>query len=173
MKKFFMTSALALIIALSGCGEAEPKKTEQTENSETAVKSTREDIPFEDGQLYAAALIGYQSLEDFPWYQDRYLDGDSTPLHHVSDGEYYLIIPRYPDMHLSLYKNNMETMIPEMFFEEDDAEPFIIQCNMSDIFADTEIRLEYEGEEAVFTPYVSLKDGAVEIGEKGLNLTKK
>ena len=48
----------------------------------------------------------------------------------------------------------------------------ILQCNASDIFADATIRLTYEGETAEFSPFISLKDGSVDLGTQGLDLTK-
>ena len=47
-----------------------------------------------------------------------------------------------------------------------------MQCNVSDIFADVTVRLEYNGETAEFSPFISLKDGTLMIGERGLDLTE-
>ena len=42
----------------------------------------------------------------------------------------------------------------------------------SDIFADAVIRLTYQDESVEFSPFLSLKDGSVDIGARGLDLTK-
>ena len=134
--------------------------------------SKRDIIPFEAGQLYAAAYLGYQAIEDWDYYAERYLDSDKLPVHYVSDGDYYLVIPRYDGMSLSLYVNDVDTGLGMLRFQDPDCGPFVIQCNASDIFTDVTVLLEYNGETAEFSPFISLKDGSVMIGERGLDLTK-
>ena len=138
---------------------------------DTAV-SKRDAIPFEAGQLYAVAYLGYQTTDGLDYYAKRYLDSDKLPIHYVSDGDYYLVIPRYDGMSLSLYVNDFETSLGTLRFRDPDCRPFIIQCNVSDIFADVTVRLEYNGETAEFSPFISLKDGSLMIGERGLDLTE-
>lgn len=134
--------------------------------------SKRDQIPFSDGQDYAVAHLGYQEIEDLDYYVQRYLDSSEVPIHYLSSGDYYLIIPRYEGMELSLYVNNMETSDSSLFYQEADCQPFIIQCNVSDIFPDATIELTYQGKTVSFSPFISLKDGALDIGEHGLDLTK-
>lgn len=114
--------------------------------------SKRDAIPFEAGQLYAVAYLGYQTADGLNYYAQRYLDGDKLPVHYVSDGDYYLVIPRYNSMSLSLYVNDFEASLGTLRFRDPDCEPFVIQCNVSDIFADVTMRLEYNGETAEFSP---------------------
>ena len=64
--------------------------------------SKRDGIPFQEGQYYAVAHLGYQQIEDLDVYVDRYLDSDQLPIHYLSGGDYYLVIPRYAGMKLSL-----------------------------------------------------------------------
>ena len=132
----------------------------------------RDAIPFEDGQYYAAAYLGYQQIDDLDYYVERYLEDDSLPIHYLSTGDYYLVIPRYGHMEFSLYRNDLESSQPILIYQDPDCEPFILQCNASDIFADATIRLTYEGETAEFSPFISLKDGSVDLGTQGLDLTK-
>ena len=134
--------------------------------------SKRDGIPFEAGQLYAAAYLGYQTTDSLNYYVERYLDGDKLPIHYVSDGDYYLVIPRYDGMSLSLYVNDLETSLGTLRFLDPDCGPFVIQCNASDIFADVTVRLKYNGEIAEFSPFISLKDGSIILGELGLDLTE-
>ena len=134
--------------------------------------SKRDAIPFEAGQLYAVAYLGYQTSDGLDCYAERYLDSGKLPVHYVSDGDYYLVIPRYDGMALSLYVNDVETSLGTLRFWDPDCGPFVIQCNASDIFSDATVLLEYNGEEAEFSPYISLRDGALMIGERGLDLTR-
>lgn len=140
--------------------------------SSQAQTSKRDSIPFTDGQSYAVAHLGYQEIEDLDYYVQRYLDSDDIPIHYLSSGDYYLIIPRYEGMELSLYANDFNTSQSTLFYQESDCQPFIIQCNVSDIFADATIELTYQGETVSFSPFISLKDGSLDIGEHGLDLTK-
>ena len=73
-------------------------------------------------------------------------------------------------MSLSLYRNDMESGRATLLYEDPDCGPFLLQCNVSDIFPDATIRLTYEGVSVEFSPFVSLKDGAVDIGSCGLDL---
>lgn len=134
--------------------------------------SKRDQIPFTDGQSYAVAHLGYLEIEDLDYYVQRYLDSDDIPIHYLSSGDYYLIIPRYEGMELSLYVNDFNTSESTLFYHETDCQPFILQCNVSDIFPDATIELTYQGEKVSFSPFISLKDGSLDIGEHGLDLTK-
>ena len=111
-------------------------------------------------------------MEDLSYYTQRYLDSGDLPIHYFSPGEYYLIIPRYPDMSLALYKNDIQTGQPALVYEDPVCEPFLIQCNISDIFSDVTVELAYQGETVSFSPYISLKDGSVQVGERGLDLSR-
>ncbi len=133
----------------------------------------RDTIPFSEGQLYAVAHLGYQQIENLDYYAEHYLDSDALPIHYLSDGDYYLVIPRYDGMSLSLSQGNIETLGSVLIFEDPNCQPFIIQCNASDIFADAIIHLTYGEEEAEFSPFISLKDGSVDIGPNGLLLTEE
>lgn len=93
--------------------------------------SKRDSIPFTEGQFYAAAYLGYQQMEDLDYYVEQYLDSDQVPIHYLSDGDYYLVIPRY-----------------------------------------AVVRLTYGDETVEFSPFISLKDGSVDIGDQGLDLTR-
>lgn len=147
-----------------------PNHTDPTPDSTPTSK--RDAILFEAGQLYAVAYLGYQTADGLNYYAQRYLDSEKLPIHYVSDGDYYLVIPRYDGMSLSLYVNDLETSLGTLRFQDPDCGPFVIQCNVSDIFADVTVRLEYNEEMAEFSPFISLKDGALMIGERGLDLTE-
>lgn len=130
------------------------------------------EIPFANEQLYAVACVGYGDDVALAEYRERYLDGASVPVHYVSDGETYLIIPRFADMTLRLYVNDMETSSQTLIYEEENCRPFAVRCNISDIFPDVTISFT-RGETTVeFSPYLSLKDGTLQPGKFGLDLTR-
>lgn len=152
---------LVCMLGLVGCNSAQEE-----------VLSKHDNIPFADKQLYAVAYLGYEEIEDLAFFEERYLDDERLPIHYFSKGEYYLIIPRYDAMDVCLYRNDLETMNKTLVYESKSCKPFIIQCNISDIFSDVTITFTYQGETIEFSPYISLMDGSVVVGERGLNITK-
>ena len=153
-----------LCIALTACTQAAPSEEEPA--------LPYENITFQEGQLYAAASLGWEEMEGLSDYQTAYLKGESVPVHYISPGEFYLIIPRYPDMAVKLYQNDINGAAPVLLFEAENCVPFVVQCNISDIFSDLTVELSYGGEAVSFSPYISLKDGSVQVGERGLELKK-
>ena len=153
-----LCSLLLLPLLLAGCAP------------ETG--SRRDNIPFSEDALYAVAYLGYQEMSSLDYYAGQYLDDEALPVHYLSDGDFYLIIPRYDGMELALCRNDLETSQPNLIYQDPDCRPFILQCNASDIFADATIRLTYKDETAEFSPFISLKDGSVDIGTQGLDITK-
>ena len=158
-RAFFYFPLLLCLFLLDGCGGVEEV-------------SKRDNIPFQEGQLYAAAYLGYQQIDDLDYYLERYLDDGELPVHYLSGGDFYLVIPRYDGMALALSRSDIETLQSTLIYEDPDCRPFLLQCNASDIFADAVIRLTYQDESVEFSPFLSLKDGSVDIGAGGLDLTK-
>lgn len=117
-------------------------------------------------------ILGYNEINELSFYVQNYLDSENIPIHYFSQGEYYLVIPRYSNMTVMLYKNDMQTTQSSLIFEEKECRPFIIQCNVSDIFSDATVCLTYNEETVEFSPFISLKDGTVEVGDRGINITK-
>lgn len=170
---------LILALLLGGCGllegpgeEPGGELPEQQTEPEQKPESKLDAIPFEDGQLYAAAYLGYQEIGDMDYYAQMYLDSPDLPVYHVSDGDYYLIIPRYAGMSMTLSALDIETSLPTVLAEVPDCGPFIVQCNISDVVEDALIRLERGGDSVEFSPFLSLENGAPVMGERGLDLTK-
>ena len=158
---FCFLMLLPLCLLLSGCSSPAAESP-----------SKRNQISFAGDQLYAVAHLGYLKMTDYDFYREAYLDSD-PPIHYFSAGDYYLVIPRYDGMGLALYRNDLETSAAALVYEDGDCRPFILQCNASDIFPDATIRLTWEGESAEFSPFLSLMDGSLDIGERGLLLTKE
>lgn len=137
----------------------------------TACTNSAPQIPFEDGQLYALAYLGYQQIEDPDAFRS-YLGDRQPPVHYVSGGDYYLVIPREGVTAVRLYRNDILTGSTTLFYEQSDAGPFVVQCNVSDIFPDLTVELTAGEETVQFSPFVSLENGEVLPGERGLLLTK-
>lgn len=189
-KKSFIALTLILAVLLCGCviaeGGTETTGGKTTQGSttpsggETAASDPtnppapgkRDAIPFAEGQLYAVAYLGYQEIADFDYYVEKYLDTADIPTYTVSDGDFYLVIPRYDGMTMTLFVNDLETSQSSVRQEVPDVGPFIVQCNVSDVFSDATIALTYNGDRAEFTPFISLENGAPQIGERGLDITK-
>ncbi len=127
-------------------------------------------IDFDESKMYAVAHLGYKTIENFDFYKETYLNGKDVPVHYISDGDYYLIIPKN-GMKLELYENSIENLSSSLIYEEEDCKPFIIKCNVSDIFPDVTIKLKGE-KEVEFSPFISLMDGGLDIGEAGIDITK-
>ena len=181
--KFFLVAAIFGAICLGGCSTApelpEPPHTSTPVPTETPEvqepqdnESKRNNIPFAEDQLYAVAYLGYITIEDMNYYLENFLDEEELPNYYFSGAEFYLVIPRYEDMEVRLYRNDLATMGKTLEQECEAGKPFIVQCNVSDIFPDVTVELTYNGEKVEFSPYISLKDGSVQVGERGLNITK-
>ena len=163
-KRYLFAVLAVLCLALTACTQAAPSEEEPA--------LPYENITFQEGQLYAAAYLGWEEMEGLSDYQTAYLKGESVPVHYISPGEFYLIIPRYPDMAVKLYQNDINGAAPVLLFEAENCVPFVVQCNISDIFSDLTVELSYGGEAVSFSPYISLKDGSIQVGERGLELKK-
>lgn len=188
-----LLAALALLLSVGGCANgasrsggqsaaspapapADQPTEELTDQSAPPAVSDdyveREGVDFAEGQLYAVAHLGYQNADALDDYAARYLGGVRPPVHYVSDGDFYLVIPRYAGMALSLLVNDMETGESRLRFEDPDCEPFVVQCNVSDIFPDVTIQLDYQDQRVEFSPFLSLENGDLDVGDAGLDLTE-
>lgn len=84
MKRFFPGAALLLTLALTACSP-----------SPDVEASGAAELPYTEGQLYAAAWLGWQDTGDLSRYADLCPEIEEAPVLHLSDGEYWLILPRY------------------------------------------------------------------------------
>ena len=73
---------------------------------------------------------------------------------------------------LRVLKEDFDTGEKSVAYEDPDGKPIILHCNASDIFFDADVELTDAAGTVSFTPYISPRDGAIEIGEHGLLLTK-
>ena len=107
MRRFLPLLLLVGILSLAGCADASsPPAGSAPASADTSVPADDPHAGFFDGdQLYAAAYVGYEELWDLSFFREAGLIDGTPPIHHVSGGEYYLVIPRYPDMNLQLFRN--------------------------------------------------------------------
>ena len=105
-KNSFLALALALAVLLCGCvaagGGAETTGGGTTQGGETTAgpnptdppaHDKRDAIPFAEGQLYAAAYLGYQEMDDFDYYAEKVPGhGGRTHLHRLGRG----LLPHHP-----------------------------------------------------------------------------
>lgn len=122
-------------------------------------------LKFEDNdQLLAIFYLGGLENEyDYSIINKYYSDKEIEEFEKIElEGEEcYLIVPRYAqDITISsltmtedggtLEKSVIKTSVP-----------FLLKCNVSDIFSNAEIKFNYRGKDYKYSPYISLKDGSV------------
>lgn len=178
-QRSILVTFLLCVLLLTGCGtaapapDATPTPTQEAAAAPTPTPDPLSTLPYEDGQLYAAAYLGYLEPKDLDFFRQTYFGGRELPVHHISDGDFYLIIPRDPNATVRLLRNDMLTQTSSIFYEQPDGSPFVIGCNVSDIFPDVTVEITAsDGEKVSFSPFISLEDGSVEVGERGLNITR-
>ena len=151
-QRTILSTLLFCALLLAGCGTAaQTPDATPTPAQEAAATPTPTDLDF---------------------FQQTYFGGRELPVHHISDGDFYLIIPRDPNATVCLYKNDMVTDSKTLFYEQTNGDAFVIGCNVSDIFPDVTVSITSGGETVDFSPYISLKDGSVQVGARGLNITR-
>jgi len=124
------------------------------------------DLPFEkdDGKFLGIIYIGGLE-EDYDYtIVDKYFNTREFETVELEGQEKYLIIPR--DCKVEVYSLSMDE-IDEMDFVMKEKhiktmdKPFYITCNVSDIIANSMIRVVKDGKQYSYSPYISLKDGSV------------
>ena len=163
MKKLFCL--LGAVLCLAGCSPAQaPEALPSPTPAEIAAD-------FAPDQLYGVAFLGWQDQTALESYRDL-ADPDTLPVYHISAGECYLILPRYADMALRLYADDPVAGTRTLVVEDPACGPFVLECNVSDLYPDAVVELSREGQSVSFSPWHSLKDGTLQLGEEGLDLTR-
>lgn len=120
------------------------------------------ELPFKDndGMLIGIIQIGGSELDYNYSAVDKYFNTREFETIEFGGTEKYLIIPR--DNPIDIYSLNMdedggmrETYIKSM------SEPFYITCNISDIISNSLLRVNVNGKQYSYSPYISLKDGSL------------
>lgn len=174
LRKWWLVTVVGCLFLLCGCTlkpqtpQTEPlssgEQTEPLPYGEPIIQMMGED------DLCAVAYAGYHATEELLPYIETYLDGVYPATCYCSDGEAWLVIPR-PGVSVQLYRNDFEThpeqssINRELIYEDPSGKPLIVRCNASDIFPDATLVLTFEGKTVELTPYISLRDGSIQIGQ--------
>lgn len=171
--------AFGLIASLFGCGHKDNGKLD----GDGMVYVDREyrtdyantlDFDSAGARIYwAAAFLGYseEGLSNSKSYTEKLFSSltaeQRNNIRHIElDGdEYYLIVPRYFDNN-DICDPDSERVLESVA----NGDAFILRCNISDIHANTVIKLDAHGG-AEFSPSMS-GEGKAEFGEYVLDITE-
>ena len=113
--------------------------------------------------VYEALFVKNQSYDRFPFLKDFPADQFiRTPMGH----ELYLMIPA--DSKATVKINQLELgeegiNVCDTLYTATSGEPFLLQCNYSDLFSDAEVVIKgSDGETLKWSPFMSLKDGRLQ-----------
>jgi len=158
----------AAVLLVCGCGSTTSRKEQKTT------------IEWNDNAQYAVAFLGYM-VEDqdsvLRKYAEVYLPDTSVkdiPIYEADGDELYLIVPRSTAVKIEVYErylNDQGVEKGEKLFDVPQGSPFVIQCNLSELYSNCSIELT-EGEQTIdFSPFISLKDGTLSVTEQGQDIT--
>ena len=92
-QRTILSTLLFCALLLAGCGTAaqtpDATPTPAQEAAATPTPDPLSTLPYTDGQLYAAAYLGYQAPTDLDFFQQTYFGGRELPVHHISVGDFY------------------------------------------------------------------------------------
>lgn len=134
----------------------------------------KSNLPFEknDGKLLGIVQIG--GLEEDYKYSlvDKYFKTKEFETINLDGTEKYLIIPR--DCEVQVYSLAMGKVDDDILMNETYiktmTEPFYITCNVSDIIANSLLKVVKDGKQYSYSPYISLKDGSLVVEDFVLNI---
>lgn len=129
-------------------------------------------IQWEEQELFAVALLNYDyEKTEFDSVANDYLEQylgcsleDSAPRFELDGTELYLIIPRDPSVPVDIYELDFgvdDLEKGELLYSVVDEPYFILNCNVSDLFANVLLEGTSNGEEYSFSPSISLRDGTL------------
>ncbi len=183
MKKRRILVGILASLSLVSCGKEEalpPAVTVPPTESVVVPPVVPEVLPEPEAQLeefvwagdtlFYLAFLGYGTADDYVAQGEAVTEAYfSYPYQHkvydFSGDEVYLFLPRFVDSEIYVY---------ESVFAEDDLvkgdlreiicweDYFLLQCNVSDIYSNVILEMEYQGEMISFSPSISLKDGSLQ-----------
>lgn len=176
-KMFLMLLSVMLIFGLTACDSDDVA-------SETD-KAPATEVVWGDGEIYAMALLGYSGAfaegefdEEIDGYLELYVpELSAADIHRVdaTGDENYLIIPRFEGLvtvsALDMPSESGEASVGEVL-DQFEAVPFVLTCNVSDIYGNALVTVEADGEVATFEPRISLMDGSLIVSGDGQDITK-
>lgn len=178
MKKIFLMLLCAMLVfGLAACDSDDVAvQTDETPANE---------VVWQDGEIYAMALLGYSGdfadgeLDDeIDGYLELYVPELSAADVHWVDAtgdENYLVIPRFDGLVtvnvLGMPSESGEQTVGEVL-DQFEAAPFVLTCNVSDIYGNALVTVEADGEVVSFEPRISLMDGSLIVSGDGQDITK-
>ena len=134
----------------------------------------KSNLPFDknDGKLLGIVQIG--GLEEDYDYSvvDKYFKTKEFETINLDGTEKYLIIPR--DCEVQVYLLAMgeadDNILMNETYIKTMTEPFYITCNVSDIIANSLLRVIKDGKQYDYSPYISLKDGSLVVEDFVINI---
>lgn len=191
-KKWIGIFLSVTLICLTGCstentvsssdeheGNSSAAINSQAESSEDMVDSLNEDsnttdvtyIDWTDDTICAVAYLGYDYADFIVQDKELYLPSDvACTTVEVGGDELYLVIPRSKQVtgevfSLEFIGESAQMEIVENVHDISNGEAFIVRCNVSDIMPNVEIVLTDGEHSTTFSPYISLQDGSVVLGD--------
>ncbi len=162
MKKIIILLTSLFVVIFSAC------------SAEQTYKNTTLDI-FEHAKdkMYVVAYLGFEqemATHRLKTYNEVFLNEEEIPIYEISQGEYYLIIPKENVRNTKIYKNDIFGQNKDLMFEFDGNSPFVVCGNYSEVFSEIFIEITTDTETMKFEPAISLKDGSVMAGERGFGI---
>ena len=124
------------------------------------------ELPFKKTDEKHLGIMYIGGLEEDYDYTvvDKYFNTRDFETVELAGEEKYLIIPR--DRKVEVYSlsmdevDEMDFVMKEKYIKTMD-KPFYITCNVSDIIANSLLRVNKDGNQYSYSPYISLKDGSL------------
>lgn len=141
---------------------------EDLQNFEDTTMSEWSGFEYADEHLYAIKFLGY-GIDPSENYKN-------TDLIDVGGDEFYLIVPRFDECEVKVKMMNfgdfsdMSAYETLNVFTSNNGEPFILKCNVSDIYSNVAVTMTGAGGSASFSPRISLEDGSLIAGELGFEI---
>lgn len=128
------------------------------------------ELPFkkDDGKHLGIIYIGGLKQDYDYTIVDKYFNTRDFETVDLEGEEKYLIIPR--DCEVEVYSLSMDEVDEQDFVMREKYiktmdKPFYITCNVSDIISNSLLRVNKDGTQYSYSPYISLKDGSVFVEE--------
>ena len=162
----------------------------QNNNHHTTNDSESLTVPFEweDGAIAATAFFDYLDskvlagdFQNWPYIYDAYAEAypifADIPLSRVdtlalAGDEVFCVIPRFEGTRIIVEPLDwpldddpeFKPVVGDIVFD-DITVALVIMCNVSDIFTNTRLTITVDDIESVFSPSISLRDGAIRSGD--------
>ena len=175
---FLLMISLLLLFFLSSCvqinvgnrtsnAQASGPASGPADGEETA------GITWTDGDLCGILFVDYLAQETMEGYKSSaqlpsWGAAPNALWYDMGGAELFLLVPRYADSIVTVnrYKDGEKNPVGDEMYTGP-ARPIFVLCNISDIRPDCLITVEYNGKNITYNPFISLKDGALDVPDGG------